>query len=94
MRRVLQVSRVLKLPIPAKSTQLLGKEAVGEEGRGANLIDIGNGTVVVSAASLAWWQRPVHSATFAAQDCLFAGDPCAWMSLLAWCSQISHVLGA
>ena len=52
MRRTLQVSRVLKLPIPAKSTQLLGKEAVGDEGRGANLIDIGNGTVVVSAASL------------------------------------------
>lgn len=45
----LQVSRVLKLPIPAKSTQLLGKDFVGEEGRGANLIDIGNGTVVVRA---------------------------------------------
>ena len=38
---------MLKLPIPAKSTQLLGKDFVGEEGRGANLIDIGNGTIVV-----------------------------------------------
>ena len=46
----LQVSRVLKLPIPAKSTQLLGKDFVGEEGRGANLIDIGNGVVVVRAS--------------------------------------------
>ena len=41
----MQVSRVLKLPIPAYSTQLLGKEFVGEEGRGANLIDIGGGAV-------------------------------------------------
>jgi len=82
-RRILQVSRVLKLPIPAKSTQLLGKEAVGEEGRGANLIDIGNGTVVVSTASLAWMQHPVHSAIFAAQDCSIAGDRCTRMSLLA-----------
>ncbi len=41
----MQVSRVLKLPIPAASTQLLGKEFVGEEGRGANLIDIGGGAV-------------------------------------------------
>lgn len=48
----LQVSRVLKLPIPAKSTQLLGKDFVGEEGRGANLIDIGNGTVVVRLGNL------------------------------------------
>ncbi|EIE23818.1 hypothetical protein COCSUDRAFT_83693 [Coccomyxa subellipsoidea C-169] len=48
-----QVSRVLKLPIPAKSTQLLGKEFVGEEGRGANLIDIGKGTVVVRLSSAA-----------------------------------------
>ncbi len=47
-----QVSRVLKLPIPAKSTQLLGKDFVGEEGRGANLIDIGNGTVVVRLSNL------------------------------------------
>lgn len=46
-----QVSRVLKLPIPAKSTQLLGKEFVGDEGRGANLIDIGKGTVVVRTFS-------------------------------------------
>ena len=46
----MQVSRVLKLPIPAKSTQLLGKDFVGEEGRGANLIDIGNGVVVVRAS--------------------------------------------
>ena len=45
------MSRVLRLPIPAKSTQLLGKDFVGEEGRGANLIDIGNGTVVVRANS-------------------------------------------
>ena len=36
---------MLKLPIPAASTQLLGKEFVGEEGRGANLIDIGGGAV-------------------------------------------------
>ena len=49
----LQVSRVLKLPIPAKSTQLLGKDFVGEEGRGANLVNIGNGAVVVRAACLA-----------------------------------------
>ena len=48
--RHVQVSRVLKLPIPAKSTQLLGKDFVGEEGRGANLIDIGNGVVVVRAS--------------------------------------------
>lgn len=48
----LQVSRVLKLPIPAKSTQLLGKDFVGEEGRGANLIDIGNGIVVVRLGNL------------------------------------------
>ena len=41
------MSRVLRLPIPAKSTQLLGKDFVGEEGRGANLVDIGNGLVVV-----------------------------------------------
>jgi hypothetical protein len=53
---LLQVSRVLKLPIPAKSSQLLGKEFVGEEGRGANLIDIGNGTVVVRFRSTA----PLH----------------------------------
>ncbi|CAL8472029.1 g11571 [Coccomyxa elongata] len=48
-----EVSRVLKLPIPAKSTQLLGKEFVGDEGRGANLIDIGNGTIVVRLSSAA-----------------------------------------
>ncbi|CAK0783265.1 hypothetical protein CVIRNUC_006464 [Coccomyxa viridis] len=48
-----EVSRVLKLPIPAKSTQLLGKDFVGEEGRGANLIDIGNGVVVVRLTSSA-----------------------------------------
>lgn len=42
----------MKLPIPAKSTQLLGKDFVGEEGRGANLIDIGNGTVVVRLGNL------------------------------------------
>ena len=47
----LQVSRVLKLPIPAYSTQLLGKEFVGEEGRGANLIDIGGGAVQVQLAT-------------------------------------------
>ena len=46
-----QVSRVLKLPIPAYSTQLLGKEFVGEEGRGANLIDIGGGAVQVRPAA-------------------------------------------
>ncbi len=34
-----------KLPIPADSTQLLGKEFVGEEGRGANLIDLFGGAV-------------------------------------------------
>ena len=43
----LQVSRVKRLPIPAESTQLLGKEFVGEEGRGANLIDIFGGAVEV-----------------------------------------------
>ncbi|CAL5220823.1 g2900 [Coccomyxa viridis] len=48
-----EVSRVLRLPIPAKSTQLLGKDFVGEEGRGANLIDIGNGLVVVRLTSAA-----------------------------------------
>ncbi len=36
-----------KLPIPAESTQLLGKEFVGEEGRGANLIDLFGGAVEV-----------------------------------------------
>lgn len=40
-----QVSRVKRLPIPADSTQLLGKEFVGEEGRGANLIDLFGGAV-------------------------------------------------
>ncbi len=40
-----QVSRVKKLPIPADSTQLFGKEFVGEEGRGANLIDLFGGAV-------------------------------------------------
>ena len=43
----MQVSRVKRLPIPAESTQLLGKEFVGEEGRGANLIDIFGGAVEV-----------------------------------------------
>ena len=43
----LQVSRVKRLPIPAESTQLLGKEFVGEDGRGANLIDIFGGAVEV-----------------------------------------------
>ena len=42
-----QVSRVKRLPIPAESTQLLGKEFVGEDGRGANLIDIFGGAVEV-----------------------------------------------
>ncbi len=61
------MSRVLKLPIPAKSTQLLGKEFVGDEGRGANLIDIGNGTVVVRRLNgnrgkyLPHLKQPLHS---------------------------------
>ena len=50
-RRILQVSRVKRLPIPAESTQLLGKEFVGEEGRGANLIDIFGGAVEVRGVS-------------------------------------------
>ena len=36
-----------RLPIPAESTQLLGKDFVGEEGRGANLINIFGGAVEV-----------------------------------------------
>ena len=44
---------MLKLPIPAYSTQLLGKEFVGEEGRGANLIDIGGGAVQARPRPLA-----------------------------------------
>ncbi|KAK9836995.1 hypothetical protein WJX81_005375 [Elliptochloris bilobata] len=48
-----EVSRVKRLPIPAESTQLLGKDFVGEEGRGANLIDIFNGAVEVKLSSAA-----------------------------------------
>ncbi len=51
---------MLKLPIPAKSTQLLGKEFVGDEGRGANLIDIGKGTVVVRTLSTFAYKRTRH----------------------------------
>lgn len=40
-----------RLPIPAESTQLLGKEFVGEDGRGANLIDIFGGAVEVRGVS-------------------------------------------
>lgn len=64
---------MLKLPIPAKSTQLLGKEFVGDEGRGANLINIGNGTVVVSRSHLLWLQCPRQEPV---QDALPAATVC------------------
>lgn len=68
----MQVSRVKRLPIPADSTQLLGKEFVGEEGRGANLIDIFGGAVEVRASRVAC--RPAQ--TTAAVRCL--GPSAVW----------------
>lgn len=55
-----QVSRVKKLPIPAESTQLLGTEFVGEEGRGANLIDLFGGAVEVPTHAPARAARVGH----------------------------------